>query len=91
MRLDNWTRLSWWQRTRLAMVVTVLIAASLAILLVALISALEDSEYLSSLTWLSFTAFPLVIVVIIATLARLQTRINIRSPQNAVLSQKDKK
>ena len=83
MRLDNWTRLSWWHRTRLAMTATVLVAATLATLLVILISALESSDFLPSMTWLSFTAFPLFIVVAIATLARLQQRINIRSPQSS--------
>ena len=83
MRLDNWTRLSWWQRTRLTMTATVLATATLAVLLVVLISALEGSNNLSSLSWLSFTAFPLIVVIVIATLARIQQRINIRSPQSA--------
>ena len=82
MRLDNWTRLSWWQRTRLAMVGTVAIAIVLAILIVTLIAALETSGGLAALSWLSFTAFPLIIVVMIASLARMQQRINIRAPQS---------
>jgi membrane protein implicated in regulation of membrane protease activity len=64
------------------MVGTVLAAATLAILIVALISALENSAFLPSLTWIAFTAFPLAVVVMIATLARLQQRINVRSPQS---------
>ena len=64
------------------MVSTVVAAATLAILIVVLMSALKSSAYLPSLTWITFTAFPLVIVVMIATLARLQQRINVRSPQS---------
>lgn len=67
----------------MAMIGTVLLATTVAVLIVILISALQDTNHLASLTWISFTAFPLIIVVMIASLARLQQRINVRSPQSA--------
>lgn len=82
MRLDYWTGVSWWQRTRLAMVGTVAIATLMAVLIVTLVSALDGSGSLAALSWVSFTAFPLIIVIMIASLVRLQQRINIRSPQS---------
>ena len=91
MRFDNWTRLSWWQRTRLTMAATVLATATLAILLVVLISALDGTGNLPSMSWLSFTAFPLIVVIVIATLARVQQRINIRSPQSADIDRAGRK
>ena len=82
MRIRSWTRLSWWDGTRLAATGTVVAGTVLAVLIAILIAALHDSPSLSAMSWVTFTGFPLLIVFVIATLARLQERINIRSPQS---------
>ncbi len=80
MQIEFWTRLSWWQRTRLAMLSTVSAGTLLSVLIAVLIVSLDGSDNLNSLSWLAFTAFPLLAVIIIASLARLQERIDIRAP-----------
>ena len=82
MRFENWGRLSWWQRSCIAMTCTVAAACVLALFLTIFIAAAQNSPLLPSMSWLTFTAFPLVIVVMIASFVRLQQRINIRSPQS---------
>ncbi|MEP1206518.1 MAG: hypothetical protein ABJM29_02920 [Rhizobiaceae bacterium] len=82
MRIEYWTRLSWWQRSRLAMVGTVAAGTVIALVIAGFIAALASSAVLQSLSWLAFTGFPLLVVVLTASLARLQERINVRSPQS---------
>ena len=82
MRIESWTRLSWWQRTRFAMICTVIAGVFIAMVLAILIAAFQTSPSVGVVNWLTFTGFPLLVVVIIATLARLQQQINIRSPQD---------
>ena len=82
MRIRSWTRLSWWDGTRLAVTGTVAAGTVVAVLIAILIAALHTSPSLSTLSWITFTGFPLLIVFIIASLARLQEQINIRSPQS---------
>ena len=82
MRIISWTRLSWWDGTRLAATGTVVVGTVLAVFIAILIAALHNSTSLTALSWITFTGFPLLIVFIIASLARIQERINIRSPQS---------
>ena len=82
MRIESWTRLSWWQRSRLAMIGTVAAGTVIALIIAGFIAALTSSAVLSSISWLAFTGFPLLVVALTASLARLQERINIRSPQS---------
>ena len=82
MRIRSWTRLSWWDGTRLAATGAVVVSTVLAVLIAILIAALHNSPSLAALTWVTFTGFPLLVVFLIASLARLQERINIRSPQS---------
>lgn len=64
--------------------VTVAIACTLLIAL--LISSFAGTNNLSALSWVAFTAFPLLAVVLIASLARVQERTNIRAPQTRLES-----
>ena len=64
------------------MAATVASAVLLAMLMALLISAIANSQSLQSLNWIAFTGFPMVMVIFIASFARLQQRINIRSPQS---------
>ncbi|NKB53063.1 MAG: hypothetical protein GKR97_12710 [Rhizobiaceae bacterium] len=64
------------------MIATVSVGIVLSVLIAFLISSFDGSQYLSSLSWLTFTAFPLFVVVVIASLARLQERIDVRAPSS---------
>ena len=81
MRMANWTRLSWWQKTQVAVFCVLAIAIILAIALIIVIGVFADSQRLSSLAWLAFTAFPFLVVTLVAGLARLQQNINLHSRQ----------
>ncbi len=82
MRILSWTKLSWWQKPRRAMLCTVAAGAGIAVIIALLIALLRSSSSLSLLSWTTFTGFPLLVVVAIASLARLQHHINIRTPQS---------
>ena len=79
MRLRNWTRLSWWQKTRLAALAISGFACGCVFLMIVVLAGLSRTSSLGSLSWFAFSAFPLLVVVLIATLARLQELINLRS------------
>ncbi len=79
VQVNNWIRLTWWQKTRAAALlfsgVGVLGLFALAILL----AGLSQTSAMSGLSWFAFSMFPLLVVVLIATLVRVQSRINLRS------------
>ena len=78
MRARNWTKLSWWQKTRLTAIALCGFAILPSLVIVVFVSALSGTNSLGSISWLAFSVFPLFVVVMIATLARLQQRINLR-------------
>jgi len=51
---------------------------AVALFIIVLVSALIDNERLTRLTWLSFSAFPLLGVVVISWLARVQKQFYLR-------------
>ena len=79
MRIGNWIRLTWWQKTRVAALAFSLLATACLFLLTILLAGLSHTAMISSLSWLAFSMFPLLIVVLIATLVRVQSQINLKS------------
>lgn len=80
MQVGNWTRLTWWQKTRLTAFGIAGLALIVAIILTVTTAVLGDPERLASATWLAFTAFPLLGVILIAALARIQQGIDVNAP-----------
>lgn len=62
------------------MACTIFMGVCLATLIAVLIATFHGSQSLKVLGWTTFTGFPLLVVIVIATLARLQHQINVRSP-----------
>jgi len=79
MRIGNWIRLTWWQKTRAAALAFSMLATICLFLLTILLAGLSNTTLVNSLSWLAFSMFPLLIVVLIATLVRVQSQINLRS------------
>ena len=81
MHLAFWNRMSWWQRTRMATIMIVACATVVVLMITVLVATLAGSATLTSVSWLALTAFPMIAVALIASHARIQQHINIRSPQ----------
>ena len=55
----------------------------LALLMSVLVSAFRDTNTLASISWFAFSLLPLAVVIALATLVRLQQRINLKSGYGA--------
>jgi len=82
MRIGNRSLMTWWQKTRLAAILLCGAGLFTALLISILMAALVGTPGINSVSWLTFSAFPLLAVVLVAALARLQQRFNLRSSGN---------
>ncbi len=79
MRFNNWSKLSWWQKTRtIALAFAGLGIVSTFLLTISLAGILQTNA-MQSFAWITFSVFPLLIVVAIASFAHLQSQTNLRS------------
>ena len=81
MRFGIRGRQSWWQSTWQIALIFVFSASVIVVGIALFISTLSKADKLASIGWMTFSAFPLLIVVMIATFAKLQQTINLKSPQ----------
>lgn len=79
MRPTQWSRISWWQKSRLLSLLGIGCAVALMLLVIITLGNRDPSEAAGRFGALMFSIVPLLVVFTIALFARISEQINLRS------------